>query len=261
MDGELWGRGAFTDVANACGQGGEVEGKAGRGEGAEEDAAGAAGGGGWGLHADALEALCADPPPSAVAELEARLSAFLAAANDESGGVLPCRMPGACFGDAVPPLAANAPVAADGGDAYGWHIDADPALLPPSPWTDCYGRYPNRAPGRPRFVTALVYLNRRWPEGWGAPTRFLDPPTGEVVSVAPAPGRLILMDQDISHAVTPPAAAAGESPRYSLVCKLVLHPRAAVAPDAASASVPAGPVRIAPRRFGEPSPVGSAVAE
>jgi hypothetical protein len=51
-----------------------------------------------------------------------------------------CRMSDACFGGGIPPLAANAPTAADGDDAFGWHIDADPMLLPPSPWTDVYGR-------------------------------------------------------------------------------------------------------------------------
>ena len=126
--------------------------------------------------------------------------------------------------DQVAPLAANAPVAADGAAAFGWHIDADPVLLPPSPWTDVYGRRcavcrrrpppraaaaaatalstsapppgpsnhytppshppaaptraarrPNRAPGAPRFVSALVYLSPCWQDAWGAPTRLLDP--------------------------------------------------------------------------------------
>ncbi|EOD10434.1 hypothetical protein EMIHUDRAFT_452668 [Emiliania huxleyi CCMP1516] len=113
-----------------------------------------------------LAALCAegrDTPP-AVAELEARVGAYLRAVDAASGGggVDVCRMPKAAFGPEVTPLAANAPVSSDGEAAYGWHIDADPALLPPSPWTDCFGRYPNRSPGKPRFVTALVYLSPEW---------------------------------------------------------------------------------------------------
>ena len=62
---------------------------------------------------------------------------------------------------------------------------------------------------------------------WGAPTRFLDPPTREVLDVAAAPGRVVLLDQDITHSVQAPSAAAGDRPRYSLVLKLVLHPTAA----------------------------------
>ena len=33
----------------------------------------------------------------------------------------------AALGPEVTPVTANAPVAADGEAAYGWHIDADPA--------------------------------------------------------------------------------------------------------------------------------------
>jgi len=33
------------------------------------------------------------------------------------------------------------------------------------------------------------------------------------------------MDQDITHSVTAPSVEAGGRPRYSLVWKLVLHPR------------------------------------
>ena len=122
-------------------------------------------------------------------------------------------------------------------------------MLPPSPWTDVYGRHPNRAPGSPRFITALVYLSAewRWPD-WGAPTKFLDPPSGEVLEVAPAPGRVVLMDQDISHAVSTPLEAAGSRPRYSLVLKIVLHPHSSDAPTP----------NIALAEWGAPRLVGSA---
>ena len=83
-------------------------------------------------------------------------------------------MSDAVFGGSITPLAANAPVHADGDDCYGWHIDADPALVPPSPWTDLFGRYPNRLAGAPRFVTALVYLSPEWRDAWGARLAYDD---------------------------------------------------------------------------------------
>ena len=229
VDERMWERGVFNDVAVAANEMAEEEHSS---EFGEEQTDGSRpcprDGAGWGLRAEAVDTLCREPPPAPIVELQSRLVKLLRAAN---GGrdVTICRMPPAVLGDSVTPLAGNAPVAADEG-LYGWHIDADPALLPPSPWTDVFGRYPNRWPGKPRFVTALVYLNGRWDEAWGAPTRFLDPPTEQVLSVAPQPGRVVLMDQDITHAVTAPHASAGPSrPRYSLACKLVLHPATAAA--------------------------------
>lgn len=178
----------------------------------------------YGLSHDAIEALTKDDPaPRALLELQTRIAKLVEAANP-GRKVCVSRMPEACLGSAVPPVAGNAPVA-DDGDAFSWHIDADPMLLPPSPWTDFYGRYANRAPGKPRFVSVLVYLSEEWDAAeWGAPTRFLDPPTEQVLEVLPAPGRAVLLDQDITHAVTAPLAAAGRRPRYSLVLKLCLHP-------------------------------------
>ncbi|OEU17784.1 hypothetical protein FRACYDRAFT_268800 [Fragilariopsis cylindrus CCMP1102] len=97
---------------------------------------------------------------------------------------------------------------------------------PPSPWTDVYGRYPNRSRGKPRFMSCLVYLNEEWDgDTWGAPTRFYDPPTKESYDVLPRPGRCVIMDQDIMHTVVPPNSAAGNRPRYSFVWKLILHPK------------------------------------
>ena len=66
----------------------------------------------------------------------------------------------------------------------------------------------------------------------------------------PAPGRLLLMDQDITHSVTRPHAAAGERPRYSLVLKLVLHPPAS--------GESAARVQLADPAWGEPAAFGSA---
>ena len=33
------------------------------------------------------------------------------------------------------------------GDCYTWHVDADPAAFPPSPWLDAFGSYCNGEPG------------------------------------------------------------------------------------------------------------------
>ena len=124
--------------------------------------------------------------------------------------------------------------------------DLPQVQLPPSPWTDAFGRYPNRAPGKPRFVSALVYLNPSWEAEWGAPTRCLDCGSGDVLEVPVAPGRVVLLDMDVSHSVTAPTAAAGERARYSLVCKLVLHPSG-------------GEAAIADPKWGAPVRFGSAV--
>ena len=121
--------------------------------------------GGWGLRPEALESLSEMPPP--LVELASRLTKLIEEANapqavletaqtreraqtaeraqtgeraESEPLVIVSAMPPAVLGDSVTSVAANAPVAADGGEAYGWHIDADPALTPPSPWSDFYGR-------------------------------------------------------------------------------------------------------------------------
>ena len=48
------------------------------------------------------------------------------------------------------------------------------------------------------------------------------------------------MDQDLTHAVSAPSEAAGDRPRYSLVFKLVLHPRPTAAASTAAAGDAAG---------------------
>ena len=78
-------------------------------------------------------------------------------------------------------------------------------------------------------MSCIVYVHddpdKEWEKGaLGGSTRFWDPPTEKTYDVQPKGGRLILMDQDISHTVVAPAVAAGLRPRYSLVWKLVLHP-------------------------------------
>jgi len=169
----------------------------------------------WGLTEDAVGDICFHHH-DAIEEFETILS-------DLFPRFTVTRLPEAVFGTTVSPLTANAPTH---GDTFNYHIDGDPSLTPPSPWTDVYGRYPNRARGKPRFVSCLVYLNEEWNgEKWGAPTRFLDPPTEEAYEILPCPGRVVIMDQDVGHTVVSPTAAAGKRPRYSLVWKLILHPK------------------------------------
>jgi len=168
----------------------------------------------WGLNDDAIVDLCYNQH-EAIQDFECRLAELFPQFHV-------CRLPEAVLGATVSPLTANAPTY---GDTFSYHIDADPLQAPPSPWTDVFGRYPNRAAGKPRFMSCLVYLNDQWDDTFGAPTRFLDPPTQETFDVKPKPGRVCIMDQDCSHTVTPPKKAAGGRPRYSLVWKLILHPK------------------------------------
>lgn len=105
-------------------------------------------------------------------------------------------------------------------------MDLIPSYLTFSaPWTDVYGRYFNRSHGKPRFVSCLLYLNDEWSEEMGAPTQFYDPPTGETFPVFPSPGKCVIMDSDVTHTVVAPNKSAGLRPRYSLVWKLILHPK------------------------------------
>lgn len=175
-------------------------------------------GGGWGLTDEGLQEICFQHH-DAVIEMECILS------NLFSDFVV-SRLPETVLGCSVTPMTANAPTF---GDVFSYHIDADPNITPSSPWTDVFGRYPNRAAGKPRFVSCLIYLNDEWDgEKWGAPTRFVDVPTDDdliTYDVTARPGRVIIMDQDIGHTVVAPTAAAGKRPRYSLVWKLILHPK------------------------------------
>ncbi|GLI65809.1 hypothetical protein VaNZ11_009432 [Volvox africanus] len=140
--------------------------------------------------------------------------------------------------------------AATFGDTYSWHVDADPSTLPyPSPWTLAYGQYVNREPGRPLFVSLLLYLNHSWERDWQAETLFLDTPSDCGVVVRPKTYRAVLLDQDILHRLIPPSRAAMGRPRYSLVWKLVMLPRQ-----------PGHQPTLARRAWGRPTPFGSAAA-
>ena len=190
-----WERGSLTDIA---------------GESVNDEPDGSC----WGLGTDAIEDICFNYHP-AIAEFEGTLSQLFSDFTIS-------RLPEAVFGECISPLTANAPTH---GDSFDYHIDADPLQVPPSPWADVYGRYPNRSQGKPRFISCLLYLNEVWEPSWGAPTRFLDPPTLEVVDIMPKSGRCVIMDQDISHTVVDPSSDAGKRPRFSLVWKLILHPK------------------------------------
>jgi len=168
----------------------------------------------WGLTLEATERLCFQEH-KAINEMEMLLSSLFR-------NSIVCRLPEAVLGYNVSPLTANA---ATFGDKFSWHIDADPMLNPPSPWVDVFGRYPNRSVGKPRFLSCLVYINENWNyKKCGAPTRFLDPPTETCYDVEARPGRVLIMDQDITHTVVSPNKTAGRAPRYSLVWKLIVHP-------------------------------------
>ena len=50
-------------------------------------------------------------------------------------------------------------------------------------------------PGKPLFVSALVYLNGNWPMENDAETLAVDIETDTGVLIRPRPGRVVLMDQ------------------------------------------------------------------
>ncbi|GMH32424.1 hypothetical protein BSKO_00258 [Bryopsis sp. KO-2023] len=111
----------------------------------------------------------------------------------------------------------NAPVY---GDSFQWHVDADPSSFPPSQWVDTFGTYFIGEPGKPLFVSLLLYLDKEWNREWDAETLFLDTPTDTGLFVRPKPCRAVLMDQDVLHRVSTPSKNAAR-PRFSLVWKLV----------------------------------------
>ena len=146
------------------------------------------------------------------------------------------------------------------GDEYRWHVDADPSSFPDGcEWVKTYGDYVNGEPGKPLFVSAIIYPNETWQEGeWGAETHFTDKDSGVGAMVAPRPGRVVLMDQDVTHRVSPPSRAAGERARYSLVYKLVFFPRGGGDGGEGNANAELWERGMARPEWGVPSPIGSA---
>jgi len=155
-----------------------------------------------------------------IEELEGRVVEWIKGCNVGGVGL----MPWCVYGDDVAIIGANAPVKGD--EEPGWHIDADPSLIPSSAFVDCYGRFRNREVGKPRFMTLLVYLNEIWEEGWGAGTEFKDSTVeedggeGEVFATVVKPGRCVLLDGDVVHRVTNPTVE--DKVRYSLAVKMIL---------------------------------------
>ncbi|CAM9545123.1 unnamed protein product, partial [Ectocarpus fasciculatus] len=120
-----WERG-LTDVDEDEEEEEEVE---------EEDGGGrGAGPGSWGLTEEAMEWLCRDGEHPAIVELQSRLCKLYPDFEIS-------HMPEAVMGPSTARMVANAPVY---GDRFSWHIDADPAAFPPSPWRDHFGTYTNR---------------------------------------------------------------------------------------------------------------------
>ena len=62
---------------------------------------------------------------------------------------------------------------------------ADPTSFPDSLWRQVHGDYCNREPGKPLFVSLLLYLNDPWPRDWDAETLFLDDQTDVGLVVRP----------------------------------------------------------------------------
>mmetsp|Transcript_2194 Transcript_2194/g.6499 ORF Transcript_2194/g.6499 Transcript_2194/m.6499 type:complete len:428 (-) Transcript_2194:172-1455(-) len=143
------------------------------------------------------------------------------------------------------PILANAAVA---GDAFQWHVDADPAALPPSHWTATFGDYCNGDPGKPLLVSLVLYLDADWPRSFDAETLFIDTADDVGVIVRPKRLRAVLMDQDVLHRLSAPSKGAGR-PRYSLVWKLAFLQRNRENKAACS---------IARPEWGRPTPIGSA---
>eukprot|EP00808_Paulinella_micropora_P015331 g59744.t1 len=120
------------------------------------------------------------------------------------------------------PFVGNAPVY---GEDFRWHVDADPSSFPPCPWIFQYGSYVNHEPGKPLFVSMLIYLCKVWPRHFGGETLFLDDDTDTGILVRPKPFRMVLMDQDLLHRISAPSRFARQ-PRYTLVWKLLFFPKA-----------------------------------
>ena len=194
----------------------------------------------WGLSATALAAVARSPsvrvvlarlgalyPEYAVRFMPADalepegvpggMSAMFGNGNDDAGD-------GDDGGNRIATVVGNAAVK---DDSFKWHLDMDPqSLHPTAPFAERFGSYANRSVARPFFVSALVYLNG--PEPWtpekDAETLVLDPGTGTGVFIRPAPGRVLLMDQDATHRVSPPSRSV-DVPRYSAVFKLCFYPK------------------------------------
>ena len=77
----------------------------------------------------------------------------------------------------------------------------------------------------PLFATLLVYLDADWRREWDAETLFLDAPTDTGVFVRPRGGRVVMMDQDVTHRISTPSRVGdgilAVSAARSFLCLLV----------------------------------------
>jgi len=76
--------------------------------------------------------------------------------------------------------------------------DQSPAChvgLPESSWTAAFGDYCNGEPGRPLFVSLILYLDGVWPRENDGETLFLDSGADVGIIVRPKRYRAVLMDQ------------------------------------------------------------------
>lgn len=184
----------------------------------------------WGMRPALLRRL-EEHPPECVMEIHARLSLLYpeyeiahmptfaeegaaATAADEEGS-------GGGSGASRTSFVANA---AECGDGFSWHYDADTRRLPSSAWRDAYGEYRNGTAGKPLLVSLLVYCNACWQEDWQAETLFVHDSRGVGFLVQPRPARCVLMHQDVLHRVSAPSRLAQRA-RFSLVWKLAFLPR------------------------------------
>jgi len=136
------------------------------------------------------------------------------------------------------------------GDEYVYHVDADPTSFPDtSKWAEAYGDYFNGEPGKPLLVSMILYLNQEWNRDWAADTLVLDSRSDTGVFVVPRPGRILLMEQDLIHRMTPPSSRATGAPRFSVVWKLVFIPKMALRDPKLTICRP---------EWGRPSSIGSA---
>ena len=174
----------------------------------------------WGLQPQLLADLERRPPPC-ILEVQARLAKLYpeyTLARMRRGVVDAGR--GARYWCSS--FVANAAVH---GDAFQWHVDADPASFPPGAWLAAYGDYANGTAGKPLLVSLLVYLDERWCKEWDAETLFLAEEAGVGLLVQPRPGRAILMHQDVLHRVSAPSltACAAMAHGHGVYCMRMPH--------------------------------------
>jgi probable phosphoglycerate mutase len=196
----------------------------------------------WGARPGLVERLLGDrSPASPFAALQARLCALYAP------DYVLAFSPGEACDAGLTSLVANAVCA---GDPASYHLDADPACLDPAgAWAALYGLHPNRTPGAPLLASAIVYLQDWDVATHNGETLFLDEGSGLGLVMAPQAGRVVLMEGDVPHRISPPSAGA-PGPRYSLVLKLVLHPTAG--------GSDAGPSTLLRPAWGPPLRIGTA---